>query len=249
MCRGSMEPRPRRPIGDVIAIGALTGVLAGFAAGLCDAIWSWGPAAQFVPGVLARLRFVLYTGLSLAAAGVVIGVLAAAGWVVMTRFTRLGDLLTFGWAEHEARRAKDPREAVIGLSFVLAGVPLVATAIEVVQRIMTPVVVKSHAMGLAVSAVIAATLVALGVAVGLTFVVGRAVEVGLRALAPRVPIIASPWAPLVAFGVLASGVLALWAYWEWEIVRVLGLRGPLVVSVAAVLASPASVPARRLVDL
>src|SRR5690606_1587891 len=100
----------------------------------------------------------------------------------------------------------------------------------------------------AVSVVIAATVVGLGVAVGLMFVVGRAVEVGLRALAPRVPIIASPWAPLVAGGVLVAAALALWAYAEWEIARVLGLRGPLVIAVAAVLAIPTSGPGCRLVD-
>ncbi len=233
----------------MIAIGALTGLIAGFAAGLCDAIWSWGPAGQFVPGALARLRCVLYTGLSLAAAGTLVGVLAAAGFLVMARFTRLGELLSFGWAEHQARRAKDPREAVIGLSFVLAGVPLAAAAIYVAYRVMTPIVVKSHAMGLAVLAVIAATLVALGIAVGLTFVVGRVVELGLRALAPRVPAIASPWAPLVALGVLVAGGAAVWAYREWEVARVLKLRGPLVLAVAAVLAIPASGPAGRLVDL
>src|SRR5690606_23778670 len=122
------------------------------------------------PGAAARLRFVLYTGLSLASAGTLLGLAAAAGYILMTRFTRLGDLLSFGWAEHQARRARDPREAVVGLSFVIAGVPLAATAIYAVYRVMTPVVVKSHAMGLAVLAVIAATLLALGIAVGLMFV-------------------------------------------------------------------------------
>src|SRR5690349_2703034 len=111
-----MEASPRRPLGDVLATGALTGLIAGFAAGLIDAVWSWAPAAQFVPGAAARLRFVLYTGLSLGAALALAGLVVAAGLLVLSRYTRLGDLIRFGWQEHQTRRATDPREAVIGLS-------------------------------------------------------------------------------------------------------------------------------------
>jgi choline-sulfatase len=244
-----MESRlRRRPVAEVIATGALTGLVAGCAAGVCDAVWSWGPAAQFVPGVLARLRFVVYSGLVLGAAGALVGLVVSAGVLVMSRFTRLGDLLRFGWAEHEARRTRDPRDAVVGLSFVLAGVPLVAAAIAVTYRVMTPVVLKSHAKGLAVLTVIAATLVALGVAIGLMFVLGRLVEHGLRAVAPRVPVIASPLAPLVALGALVALSLAVWAYREWEVARVLPLRGPFVVVIAALLAIPAAGLSSRLVD-
>ncbi len=243
-----MEPRPRRQFGDVLAIGALAGLIAAFAAGLIDAVWSWAPAAQFVPGVAARLRFVLYTGLSLGAAGALAGLLVAGGGLVMFRFTRLGDLVQFGLAEHETRRARDPRDAVVALSFVIAGLPLVGAAIYVVYRVLTPIVAKSHAMGLAVLAVIASTLVALAVVVVLMFVVGRFVELGLRAITRRVPILASPSAPLVAFGVMVAAAAAVWAHREWETARVLPLHGPLVVVAAAVLAIPALGPARRLVD-
>ena len=38
--------QPRRPVGDVLATGSLTCFIAGFATGLCDAIWSWGPAER-----------------------------------------------------------------------------------------------------------------------------------------------------------------------------------------------------------
>src|SRR5688572_439111 len=179
--------RSQRPVGDVLATGALTGLIAGFAAGLIDAVWSWAPAAQFLPGAGGRLRFVLYTALSLGAAGALASVLAAAGLLVLARFTRLGELVRFAWGEHEARRAKDPREAVIGLSFVLGGVPLVALAIYAAYRVMTPIVQKSHAMGLATLSVIAAALACVGVAIVLTFVVGRVIELGLRPLAQRAP--------------------------------------------------------------
>ena len=237
-----MQARPRRPLGDVLATGALAGLVAGFAAGLIDAIWSWGPAEQFVQG-LGRVRFALYTALSLGAAGALVGVIAAVVLLGLARGTRIGDLLRFGWREHEARRAGDPRDAVIGLSFALAGLPLLAAAIAVVYRVMTPIVIKSHALGLAVIAVIAATLIALAIAFVLMFVVGRFVELGLRGLAPRLPAIASPWAPLVAIGGLVAVALAVWAYRERATVRLLPLRGPLVACVALLLAIPAHGPA------
>jgi arylsulfatase A-like enzyme len=239
-----MDATLRRPLGDVLATGALAGLIAGFAAGLIDAVWSWGPAAQFVPGALARLRFVFYTGLTLGTAGALVGLLAAAGVLALGRFTRLGDLVRFGWAEHQARRARDPRDAVIGLSFVLAGVPLVDGAIYAVWRVLTPVVVKSHARDLATLVVVVATAVALGIALVLLFVVARFIEMGLRRLAPRVPIIASPWAPLVAAGVLVALAAAEWVIRLWEYARVLPLRGPYVVALAAVLAIGAARPAR-----
>jgi arylsulfatase A-like enzyme len=240
-----MDATLRRPLGEVLATGALTGLIAGFAAGLIDAIWSWAPAAQFVPGAAQRLRFVLYTGLSVGTMAALVGLLVTAGLLVLSRFTRLGDLLRFGWSEHVARRARDPREAVIGLSFALAGLPLIGAAIYLAYRVMTPVVVKSHALGLAVLAVIAATLVTIGIAIVLMFVVARIVELGLRAIVPRVPVIASPWAPVVAIGVLAGLALAAWTYREWELARILPLRGPLVLLIAALLAIPATAPARR----
>ena len=241
-----MQATRRRPPGDVLATGAVAGLVAGFATGLIDAIWSWAPAEQFVQG-LGRLRFALYVGLSLGAAGALIGLVTAAVLLGLSRGTRIGDLARFGWREHAARRARDPRDAVVGLSLVLAGLPLVAAAIAAVYRVMTPIVIKSHALGLAVLAVIAATLVALAIAFVLMFVVGRVVELGLQWLAPRVPIIASPWAPLVVLGALLALALAVWAWRERATVRVLPLRGPLVACVAALLAIPAQEPAREVV--
>jgi len=232
----------RRPFGDVLAIGTLAGLLAGFAAGLCDAIWSWRAAAQFVPGAAARLRFVLYTGLSVAAAGALVGLLGAAIAAGLSRGTRIGDLVRFAW------RTRGPRESVIGLSLVLAGLPIVGASIYIVYRAMTPVVVKSHALNLAVLVVIAATLVGLAIAAVLTFVVGRALELVLAPVAARVRVLASPWAPLVAAAALIAAALAAWAWWQWSTARLLPLRGPLVVAIAALLAIPASGPARRTLE-
>ena len=41
--------RELRPVPEVLARAVATGALAGLAAGVLDALWSWGAAAQFVP--------------------------------------------------------------------------------------------------------------------------------------------------------------------------------------------------------
>src|SRR5437764_2867775 len=110
----------RRRLLDVLATGALTGLVAGLATGAIDAVWSWAPAAQFVARLGPHTRFVAYTALSYGAAGLVVGLLAAAVLLVLSRGTRLGDLQRFAWAKHDEVRARDPRDATVGVSFVLA---------------------------------------------------------------------------------------------------------------------------------
>src|SRR3954470_20885640 len=79
-CHSSMptDARGERPIPQMLGTGTLAGSLAGIAAGWIDAVWSWSPAGQFVPGFGSRLRFVLYSGFALAVAGALIGFVAAA---------------------------------------------------------------------------------------------------------------------------------------------------------------------------
>src|SRR3954468_10781949 len=98
----------RRPIRDVLGTGTLTGLFAGFATGAIDAIWSWAPAAQFVPGVLGRVRFVMFSALLHGLAGFVVGLGLAAVLVAISRGTRIGDLVRFGWRTHVEARARDP---------------------------------------------------------------------------------------------------------------------------------------------
>lgn len=239
---------PVRTVRDVLGIGALTGLIAGFAAGCIDALWSWGPAGQFVPAVLGRLRFVAYSGFALGFAGLVAGFVLAAGLVGLSRGTRLGDLARFANEAHAARRQRDPREALVGLSLAIAAVPALELVIRGTYKIMTPIVVKSHALGLAVLAVIAATLVALGIAVVFAFSLGRAIEAALSPLVGRAPWLASPLAPIIAGGVLLTARAAWWAHSEWETARLLPLRGPVVVAGAIVLAAPAYGLAARAAD-
>jgi len=140
----------RRPIGDVLGTGTLTGLFAGFAAGAIDAIWSWAPAAQFVAGVGGRLRFVVFTGLAYALVGLIVGFLATAALLVLSRATRRGDLMRFAFAHHRARQAEKPHEATIGISVVLAGLPILAAALFVAYRATVPYLANRHEMRLVV---------------------------------------------------------------------------------------------------
>jgi arylsulfatase A-like enzyme len=226
----------RRPISDVLGTGTLTGLGAGCAAGAIDAIWSWAPAAQFVPGVLGRLRFVLYTALSHALVGFVVGLVATLLLLVLSRATRLGDLLRFAFAHHRARQASAPREATIGVSVVLVGLPIVALALYIAYRATVPYLASRHEMRLVVIVAMASGLAAVAAAIPLAFVVARPVEAGLSRLVPRAPWLASVWAPFVATAALVAIGAAVWAKLQWETAKVLPLRGPVVLIVACLLA-------------
>src|SRR5579863_465120 len=113
-----MSSRPvsrPRPLGQLLAVAALTGALAAAAVGAIDALWSWRAAAQFAPGIATRLRFIVYVACAHAVAGALAGVLVGAV-VAALRPTRLGDLYRFALADHAARRARDPRLAVAGVA-------------------------------------------------------------------------------------------------------------------------------------
>src|SRR5436190_3434256 len=102
---------PLRSIRDVLGIGAITGTIAGLAVGAIDAVWSWKPAAQFVPGFVGRVRYVAFSALSLATLGLVLGLLTAAVLVGLWRFTRLGSLADFVHRQHVVTRERDARDA------------------------------------------------------------------------------------------------------------------------------------------
>ncbi len=218
----------RRPIADVLGTGTLTGLLAGVAAGTIDAVWSWAPAAQFVPSIAGRLRFVLYTALSHGATGAVIGLLLAAALLLLSRATRLGDLVRFAWAKHHERASG------VGLSLVLAGLPILALALYVAYRATMPYVANRHEMRLVVIVAMATVLAAVIIAIPVTFIVARAIEAALARV--RSPALASLWAPPIAAGVLVAIGLAVWAKLQWETAKILPLRGPVIGALGGVLA-------------
>lgn len=157
-----MEPDrepPPRPLGEVLGTGFAAGGIAGLATGAIDAIWSWAPAAQFVPGVAARLRTVAFAATSYGLAGAIAGLAAAAGLLGLVRGSRLGDLMQFALREHRDRRARDPRAVVAGLSIVLAAVPCIAAALVIAFRVTVPYVTNRHVIALEVAVAMAATVV------------------------------------------------------------------------------------------
>ncbi|MGE0400348.1 MAG: sulfatase-like hydrolase/transferase [Kofleriaceae bacterium] len=240
-----MEPR-RDPALRVLRRGVLVGLLAGGSAGVLDAIWSWSAASQFVPGVFSHLRFLLFTGAVYAAAGALAGLVVTTTLLVLGRESRLGDLLAFGWREHVARRARDPREAVAGLSIVLALLPIVGAALVIAFRLASRFLAHRKAPELVVVVAMGASLAAIAVAIPVAFVVARRVEDGLRVIARRVPVIASPFAPLVAGALVVAAGLVVWAVRSWETARVLPLRAPFVGVLALGLAIPLYRPARAI---
>jgi arylsulfatase A-like enzyme len=242
---------PARPrLLEVLGAGAATGAIAGLAAGMIDALWSWGPAAQFVPGFFARVRFVLFAGALHAAAGAAIGLALALALLALSRATRIGDLVRFGWRLHQERRARDPRGALAGLAIVLATLPCLAIALGAAYRLTVPYVAGRKVIGLVVVVSMGAALAAAAAAIVLGFVLGRRLEDLLRLAAARPRLgraLSSPYAPLAAAAGLVALGLAAWAIRSWETARALPLRGPLAAAVGLALAIPAAGPARGLV--
>ena len=242
-----MEPAPQAPVAEVIGRGAMTGVLAGLTTGAIDAIWSWRPAAQFVPGFLTRLRFVAFSATLHALAGFAVGLLLAVGLVLLSRATRLGDLARFAWRTHVDERARDPRSVLAGLSLALAGPPVVGAALYVAFRSTVHFVTNRHVIALEVAVAMAATVGALVIALPIAALLARGVEEGLR----RVPLraLSSPYAPLVAIGaLLVAGAIAT-LIMTWETARQLPLRAPIVAVVGLALGVGTLRPARRVVEL
>ena len=136
-----------RPLAVVLGGGVIAGAIAGLAAGAIDAVWSWGPAAQFVPGLGGRLRFVVFSGVTDAAAGALAGLVLTATLLVLSRGSRLGDLLRFAWGSHQERRDVSPRP-IAALAIALAAMTrpeglLVAGVLGLVQ--LSTIVSTYHA--------------------------------------------------------------------------------------------------------
>ncbi len=245
-----IEGPARRPLLEVLGTGVVTGAIAGLAAGMIDALWSWGPATQFVPPVLARTRLVLFAGALHAAAGAALGLLLALALLLLSRGTRIGDLVRFAWRDHAARRARDPREALAGLAIAVATLPSLAIALWTAYRLTVPYVTGRKVVGLVVVVAMGAALAAAAAAIVLGFVLGRRLEDLLRLAAARPRLgraLSSPYAPLAAAAAMTALGLAAWAITSWETARVLPLRGPLVAALGLALAIPAAGPARAIV--
>src|SRR5262249_46587824 len=156
----------RRPLLEVLGTGVVTGAIAGLAAGMIDALWSWRAAARAVGRVVAGAGVVLFAaGPRAPGAGAAGGGRGGAApppraWGRARGAAGIGDLLRFGWREHVARRARDPREAVAGLAIAIATVPCLAIALWATYRMTVPYIAGRKVVGLVVVVVMGATLAA-----------------------------------------------------------------------------------------
>ncbi|MEZ4362343.1 MAG: sulfatase-like hydrolase/transferase [Kofleriaceae bacterium] len=211
--------------GPPLARAALAGILGGGAAGAIDAIWSWRAAAQFAEHGWERARYVGFCVCAYALAGALASVvLAAAGWALV-HGTRLGDLAR-GWAaRHEARRRRDPGQAVGALALAIAALPALAVALAVVHRLAVPLLARRNPELVAAVIMLETLGATLAAAVG-TLVLGRALEVPLAALArrPALRALTAATAPLVAGAALTLAATALVVWRERETARLLPLR-------------------------
>jgi arylsulfatase A-like enzyme len=247
---GLMESSPEpslRPVGDVLGIGALTGVYAGAAAGVIDAVWSWAPAAQFVATFGGKLRFVLFTAFADAAAGALAGIVLAGVLLVLSRATRIAMMV----------RARDPDHAVVGVALALATVPSLAPCLYVAYRLTWGFVGQRHVqdpqvLALVVVVAMVAAVAAVGAAVVIAFLLARPIEIGLRALATRPWVdrkLRCPYAPAVAVVAVLAIAIAAYVSREWDTVRILPLRPAYVIALGLVLAAPLAGRARRHVEI
>lgn len=228
-------------LSSIVVSSAGAGALAAAAAGAIDGLWSWSQLAQFLPDAPGRLRLLVFLVGLYALAGALVGVLGALVATLFWRWTRLGDLVTFGLARHREVRAASPRDALIGLSLVLAGIPCLAGSLggayvyagaALAARKHMGLVIAS-AMGLAVGAALAAVLA--------SFLLARPVELGLRALARSeswARILSSPRAPVLAAALLVGAAAAAAVVLSWQTLALLGLRPLWILLLAAVLAVP-----------
>ncbi|MGE3548250.1 MAG: hypothetical protein AB7L28_30290, partial [Kofleriaceae bacterium] len=181
----SVQAPSLRPLGEVLGRGVVAGALAGLTAGVLDAIWSWAPAGQFLPGIAARLRFVAFAGTSYAAYGAVLGCIVTAILLVVSRASRLGDLARFAWRTQVRQRADDPRRALAGLAVVIACIPCIAIALGIAYPLTARFVAGRKAPELVVVDAMATGLAAVVLATPIGFVLAGGIERVLRRLPAR----------------------------------------------------------------
>ena len=189
-----------RPLADVLGGGTVAGAIAGLAAGAIDALWSWGPAGA----VRARVP----------RPPAVRGVLRdhatrppgrwPGWWARRCCWCCRGRAGSASWrgsggAEHLARRARDPRDAIAGLAITVATVPWVAGGLVVAYRVIARFTAGRKAPELVLVVAMIGALAAVAIAVPIAFVLGRLLERALRPAAahPRLRFVSSPYAPFV----------------------------------------------------
>ena len=233
-----------------IVIFCVAGYLAGLAIGAIDALWSWRASAQFVSAWPAKVRWLLYSASVDALAGAVAGLGLGAGWLLMARGTRLGDLLRFASAHHAQTRAAAPARTQVGNAMVLAGLPLLGLASYQTYHVLILNLAHRKNFALVVVASMLGAVIALVVTIIVTFIAARPIEAALAKLVVRVPAarpLTSVWSPLLLGGGLITVGLGFAAFRAWPTLRLLPLRAPVVVLAWAFFVIGTTAPATRLV--
>ncbi|HUQ05200.1 MAG TPA: sulfatase [Kofleriaceae bacterium] len=240
------DPRPI-PFGQLLAIGAITGATAAAVAGVLDGLWTWGRLSQFLPGLGSKLRLLVYLAASHALIGLLAGTLVAAVGGFYLRVTRLGNLVRHAGAEHARTRAREPRDALVGLSLVIAFIPVIALLLYFGHAVLLKQLGTRKHPGLVLAVTMIATLGLAGLGVMIAIALARLVESALRAMAvgSLAPPLSSPLAPPIAAAVMVAIGGAVIVALSWKTLRLLKLRPYLVVLVAVALAAPAHVLVAR----
>jgi len=236
------------PFTQLLVAGAIAGAVAGASTAILDGLWTWGRLSQFVPGTSGKLRVLVYLATSHALVGMLAGVAVAAIVAFYLRVTRLGDLVRHATAEHARARARSPRDALVGLSLVLAFIPVVALLLYLGHAVLLAELGKRKHPGLVLAVTMIVTLGLTGAAFAVAIALARVVEVGLRAIAigPLARPLSSPLAPAVAGAVMLAVGGALIVVASWKTLRLLNLRPYTAALVAVALAAPAyALVARR----
>lgn len=232
----------RRPVARVLGAGLIGGAIAAGATGFIDGVWSWRGHDQFLHGGGGKLALLAYLACAYALAGALVGASAAGLVTFFSRQTRLGDLARAAASAHREARRRRPADAVAALALTLAAIPVFSgcTAIAFLWAV-SALEGKQHA-GLSIAVAMTSAVGALLVATLLTFALGRALELGLRALANRPGLgraLSSPWAPLIAAGALVSIAAVIAVGLTWNTLRLLPLRPLWAAMLFAGLAAPA----------
>jgi len=223
-------------VATVVLGGAAGGALAAAAAGVIDAVWSWGPAMQFLPDLAGRIRFALYLACVYGAAGALAGALIA---LIVVGFaeTRLGELVRFAKRAHASTRRRDPKDAMAGLALVIAAILCVAVGFAYVFPKTFAALRTRQNPELVVAVSMITGVVTLALAVLIAFVVAWPIEALLRRSPPRAArALSDPRAPLVA-GAAMIAAAGAWGVRAWKAeLGMLPVRGPIVILVGALLA-------------
>ena len=219
-----------------VLYGVAVAAAGGAAAGLFDGLLSIAGARQFVSS-LGIVRFVAYAMFAYGLVGALGGLVASSAATGLMRWTRLGAAIHLLTGAHAKRRASDPKDVLAATAVGFSFIPSVGICLLLMLRFVMPFVAGRKSLQLVVLIVVGATILASVVAIALTLVLARLVEVPLTWAYkwPRVARffsnIATPW---IVHGSLILAVVAIWTIRAADQPAAQVVRGPILVFIAAV---------------